>query len=67
MVKKLINPLQTILMQKKMCPACTRPLSKAKLLESKNIGLDLIECECKRIFIHNKDLDVYRRALMEEL
>lgn len=67
MIKKLIEPLQKVLVQKKMCPACTRPLSKATLKESRSNGTELIVCECERVFIFDRDLDIYRRALVEEL
>ncbi len=67
MIKKLITPLQTILMQKKMCPGCTQSLTKAKVIEKKFDGSEIIECQCGRIFVHDKKLDVYRRALIEEV
>ena len=67
MIKKLIGPLQKILLQKKLCPGCTRSLEKAKLIESKSNEIDVVACECSRIFIYNRDLDTYRRALPEEL
>lgn len=67
MLKSLISPLQKILLQKKLCPGCTRPLEKAKLLESKSTEIDIVACECTRIFVYNRDLDTYRRALPEEI
>lgn len=67
MLKKLITPLQTILLQKKMCPGCTQPLKKAKIIDKKADGTEVLECQCSRIFIHDQKLDTYRRALTEEL
>jgi len=67
MIKKLITPLQTILMQKKMCPGCTQSLGKAKIIDKKIDGTEIIECQCGRIFVHDKKLDTFRRALVEEV
>lgn len=67
MLKKLITPLQTILLQKKMCPGCTQSLKKAKTIDKKADGTEVLQCQCSRIFIHDHRLDTYRRALTEEL
>lgn len=66
MIKGLIAPLQKILLQKKLCPACTRPLTKAKIMESR-IDTDILVCECGRIFVFERELDNYRRAVQEDL
>ncbi len=66
MIKKLIAPLQKVLMQKKFCPACTRSLTKAKLIGTKS-HYELLACECGRIFVCDKETDTYRRALNEDL
>jgi len=65
-LKKLIAPLQKVLLQKKYCPACTRNLRQGKFLSSTEAE-DIIVCECGRIFIHEKELDIFRRALPEDL
>jgi len=67
MIKKFIEPMQKVLLQKRMCPACTRQLDKASLLESRSNGTNAVQCECTRIFIYDKDLDTFRRALPEEV
>ena len=56
MLKKLITPLQVILLQKKMCPGCTQNLKKAKVID-----------QCSRVFVHDRKLDTFRRALNEEI
>jgi len=66
MLKTLISPLQKVLLQKKLCVACTRSLDKAKVLDNR-IDVDIVQCECTRIFVHDKDLDVYRRAVDDDL
>lgn len=65
-IKNLIAPLQQILMEKKMCPGCTRSLSKGKVVVGGEIE-DIIQCECGRIFVHSKEFDSFRRALDEDL
>lgn len=67
MIKKFIEPLQKVLIQKKMCPACTRPFAKAKVVEQKDDNTQIIACECQRLFVYDKDSDTYRRALQEEV
>jgi predicted nucleic acid-binding Zn-ribbon protein len=67
MLKKLIKPLQNVLIQKKMCPGCTRSLDNAVLINSRSNGTDIIKCQCTRIFVYDKSLDIYRRALNEDL
>jgi hypothetical protein len=66
MLKKLIAPLQKILLQKKLCPGCTQDLTKAKKRSTKTASTEFVHCECGRIFIYDRDLDLYRRALVEE-
>jgi len=66
MIKKLIAPLQKLLMQKKICPACTRPLNKSKIIGTVKDG-KLVVCGCGRIFVLNKELLIYRRAIDSDL
>jgi hypothetical protein len=66
MIKKLIAPLQKLLMQKRMCPACTRPLNKAKNIGTIENG-KLLACGCGRIFVFDQNSSLYRRALDSDL
>jgi hypothetical protein len=66
MLKTLISPLQKVLLQKHLCPACTRPLDKATIIDNR-IDVDIVQCECSRIFVHDKDLDTFRRAVDDDL
>ncbi len=66
MLKKLIAPLQKIIMQKKYCPACTRSLTRSKVISKKDLE-ELIVCNCKRIFVHDLEMDTYRRALESDV
>jgi len=66
MIKKLIAPLQKLMMQKNICPACTRPLGKAVLIgkiDEKNV----VVCKCKRVFLYNTKIYTYQRALDADL
>lgn len=65
-IKSLISPLQKVLLQKRICPACTRNLSKAKMLGENEAG-KIVVCECGRIFVHEIENDSYRRALHTDL
>jgi len=50
-----------------MCPGCTTPLNKAKSSIKKSDGSELMTCKCGRIFVHDRKLDTFRRALSEEV
>jgi len=67
MLKKLIEPLQKVLLSKKLCPACTRSLDDQKNREIRNHGTERVTCECGRIYIYDRNLDSYRRALFDEI
>jgi hypothetical protein len=67
MIKKFIEPMQKVLLVRRLCPGCTRQLDKATLLESRSNGTNVVRCECSRIFVYDKDLDTFRRALPEEV
>lgn len=67
MIKRLISPLQKVLLSRKMCPACTRNLDDAKKREYRNNETERIICECGRVFIYDREMDIYRRALVEEI
>lgn len=66
-LKKLIAPLQQALIQKKMCPGCTRSLDEQLERIPRLNQTEQVSCECGRIFIYDKQLDTYRRALASEL
>ncbi len=66
MIKRLIAPLQKILLQKKLCPACTYELIKISNRFPRRNDTELVICNCGRIFVYDQDLDIYRRALIDE-
>jgi hypothetical protein len=66
MLKKLIAPLQKIILQKKYCPACTRSLTRAKIMAENDVE-KLVACKCKRIFVHDLETDTFHRALLSDI
>jgi len=66
-LKRLISPIQKVLLAKGMCVGCSMPLSKAKDRVDLGNNLERVTCKCKRIYIHNTKVDIYRRALMNEV
>lgn len=66
MFKKLISPFQEILLQKRLCVACTAPLDKAKRLGKLSQRRDLVQCKCGRRYTYNKELNEYARATFQE-
>lgn len=67
MLKQLIAPLQQILLQKKQCPGCTRNLDQQYNRLTRINQTEQVACECGRVFIYDKQLDTYRRALTSEV
>jgi len=67
MLKKLIAPLQQILLQKHICPGCTCNLNKAKLREQITKNNEKVTCKCGRVFLYDKELGTYRRASEDEI
>jgi predicted nucleic acid-binding Zn-ribbon protein len=67
MLKKLIAPLQENLLQRKMCPGCMRHLDEQHERQVKINQTEQVTCECGRIYIYDRRLDNYRRALLSEV
>jgi hypothetical protein len=67
MLKQLIAPLQEALIQKQLCPGCTRQLDQQLDRKTRINQTELVTCECGRIFVYDKQLDTYRRALQSEV
>ena len=65
-LKSIIAPFQAVLMNKKLCPACTMPLDKAPKRDNYRNGLEMVTCRCGRMFIFDPETDTYRRALVSE-
>lgn len=67
MLKKLIEPLQLVLLQRKQCPGCTRSLDHQYTRIVRMNQTEQVNCECGRIYIYDKQVDSYRRALASEV
>lgn len=65
MIKKLISPFQRVLLSKGLCPGCTVPLTKSRILPFDKNG-DMVICKCRRMFIKDKNTESYRRATLKE-
>ncbi len=66
MLKKLFNPFQKALIEKNLCVGCTYPLNRAYKLGEISENKVLVQCKCKRRYIFDKELNIYRRATFEE-
>jgi hypothetical protein len=64
-IKKLISPFQKVLLNKRLCPGCTMPLDRAKKFPF-DTNEEMTICQCKRMFIYDKNSDSYRRATFRE-
>jgi len=64
-IKGIIAPIQAWLLSQKRCVGCGAPLVKGiqQQLKSKTT----IICSCGRIYVLDKEKDLYRRALIEEV
>jgi hypothetical protein len=66
MIKKILKPFQEVLLDKGLCVGCTHPLSKAKKLGNLTENSEIIRCKCKREYVHDKKMNKYRRATLQE-
>ncbi len=65
MLKNIIAPLQSWLLNQKRCVGCGMPLSKAQ--NTKKSGLETKTCKCKRVYVYDDKTKGYRRALLNEV
>lgn len=66
MLKKILKPFQEVLLDKGLCVGCTHQLNQAKKLGSLTENSELVKCKCKRIYIHDRRMNSYRRATFQE-
>jgi len=66
LLKKLIAPMQAVLLQRGLCPACTRRLDDLRNRDPRPNGTVRVQCECGRIFVYDNVTESYRRANIEE-
>lgn len=65
MIKNLISPVQAWLLSQGRCVGCGTSLLKGIVKDVR--GKTTVTCKCGRIFIHDKNKKVYRRALFDEI
>ncbi len=66
MFKRIFNPFQKALIEKNLCVGCTFPLNRAYKLGDISETKSLVQCKCKRRYIFDKELNIFRRATFEE-
>lgn len=66
MFKTVISPVQAWLLSQGRCVGCGRELSEGKKGKGKK-SLETVTCQCGRIFVHDKKVNKYRRALLTEV
>ena len=66
MFKNIIAPVQAWLLSRGQCVGCGMPLKKGKVVKLKG-NQEKIICKCGRIFVHEPESGIYRRALFEEV
>jgi len=65
--KIVIKPFQEVLLGRRVCPACMKPLGKAEVVK-KDVRPehDIVKCGCGRLFMHHKHNNTYKRLTLEE-
>jgi len=60
--------VQSELIKRGHCVACCKSLSEADRRPSaQNDHLEIVSCTCRRVYLYDKRLNHYRRALDEEV
>ncbi len=66
MLKKIIKPIQEMLLKKKQCVGCTKPLKNAIEIAQISNTKKLVQCKCTRIYVLDLETETYRRATLDE-
>jgi hypothetical protein len=66
MIKKILKPFQDVLLDKGLCVGCTHPLSESQKLGNLTENSEIVRCKCKREYVHDKKLNKFRRATLQE-
>ncbi|MBI4058375.1 hypothetical protein HY408_01275 [Candidatus Gottesmanbacteria bacterium] len=65
MLKNLLSPVQSWLLNQGRCVGCGTPLNKAK--KTMHNQKDTRTCKCSRVYVYNPNEKTYRRALLSEV
>lgn len=60
-LKAIFSPVQKRLIDKHMCPACTRNLDKMIKREPLTQDTEKVTCECGRVFLYQRSHRKYTR------
>lgn len=66
MFKNMIAPVQAWLLSRGQCVGCGTPLDDGKKKHRKD-NHEQVTCTCGRVFIHDLQKQIFRRALMSEI
>ncbi|MFA6754763.1 MAG: hypothetical protein WCR68_02960 [Candidatus Dojkabacteria bacterium] len=66
MIKKILKPVQEVLLDRGLCVACTHPLENCEKLGNLTENSEIVRCKCKRKYVHDKKINKYRRATLQE-
>lgn len=62
------NRVQSELIKRGHCVACTRSLASAHRTQSKKQEyIQIVFCQCRRVYLYNTQLNSYKRALEKEV
>ena len=64
MIKTIIAPVQTWLLNQKRCVGCGMPLNKG--IKQKGKDKTKVTCKCNRVYILDLKTKAYRRAKINE-
>lgn len=64
--KAIIQPLQMWLLKNHRCVGCGKELLRSAQVKKRNLKEDFYICDCKRIYVYNKQQKSFRRALLKE-
>lgn len=63
----LKDRFQTELLKRGHCVGCAQSLADASRVDTTSSGISLVTCSCRRIYLYNKQLNIYQRAKTDDL
>lgn len=66
MFKRLTMPVQVVLLNRGLCVGCTKSLEKSGIRDEFGENKAMVQCSCKRRYVHDLSTDTYRRATRQE-
>ncbi len=66
MFKSIIRPFQKVLLERRLCVGCTSPLNNAEKMGNLSNNRFMVQCQCKRRYVFDKELNQFQRATFAE-